>query len=74
VIVEELEPLTPDQADDLARWNALGRRLRELDPARFRRALALAWTYVAIYENPDESEEAFAARLELISPSGMGGN
>lgn len=74
IVVEELDPLTPEQADDVERWQALGRRLRALDPERFRRALALAWTYVSIYENPDESEEAFAARLELISPRGNGGN
>lgn len=74
IVVEELEPLTAAQADDVERWQSLGRRLRALDPDRFRRALELARMYVSIYENPDESEEAFAARLKLISPRGNGGN
>ncbi len=63
MVIEELAPLAPEDTDDLDRWDALGRRLAELDPGRFQRALALAAAYVAIYENPDESIDAQQARL-----------
>lgn len=51
------------EVDGLDALLAAGRRLRELDPARFERVLALCRAYVAIYERPDESEEVFLSRL-----------
>jgi hypothetical protein len=59
------EPVNIDGLDALL---VAARRLRELDPERFERVLALCRTYVAIYERPDEDEEVFLSRLEQISP------
>ena len=55
------------EVDGLDALLAAGRRLRDLDPERFERVLALCRTYVAIYERPDESEEIFLSRLKQIS-------
>lgn len=41
-----------------------GRKLRDLDPDRFKRVLAICRAYVAIYERPDESEEVFLSRVQ----------
>lgn len=41
-----------------------GRRLRDVDPERFQRVLALARAYVSIYERPEEPEEVFLSRLQ----------
>lgn len=53
--------------DGLDALLADGRRLRELDPERFKRVLAIVRAYVAIYERPDESEEVFLSRLQQAS-------
>jgi hypothetical protein len=50
--------------DGLDALLAAGRRLRELDPERFERVLAIARAYVAIYERPEEPEEVFLSRLQ----------
>lgn len=52
--------------DECTEWNELGRRLRWLDPERFRQMLRLVRAYVAAYEQPNESREAFEARLARI--------
>ena len=66
IVVEDLTAVERVYDDDHARWCELGRRLRELDPARFQRVLAIARGYVSVYDSPDESEEAFKARLRRI--------
>lgn len=58
------EPVNIDGLDALL---VAARRLRELDPERFERVLALCRTYVSIYERPDEPEEVFVSRLAQIS-------
>lgn len=55
--------------DGLDALLAAGRRLRELDPARFERVLAICRGYVAIYERPEEPEEIFSSRLRQASPT-----
>ena len=70
--LEELEPLTAEGLADLERWNAAGRRLRARDPERYKRVLTLARTYLSIYESPEESEDAFEARLRRVL--GRGGS
>lgn len=57
----------PVEIEGLDALLAAGRRLLELDPERFQRVLALARTYVSIYERPEESEDVFASRLQQIS-------
>lgn len=51
------------EVDGLDALFEAGRRLRELDPERFQRVLAVCRAYVAIYDRPDESEEVFLSRL-----------
>lgn len=51
------------EVDGLDALTEAGRRLRDRDPARFNRVLALCRAYVAIYERPDESEEVFISRM-----------
>jgi len=46
---------------------AAGRRLLEVDRARFEKVLSLCRTYVAIYDRPDESEEVFLSRVSQIT-------
>jgi hypothetical protein len=46
-----------------------GRRLRDLDPVRFERVLAICRGFVAIYDRPDESEDVFLSRLRQALPS-----
>lgn len=70
IAVEDLTVVDDDEQRDIDRWERLGRRLAELDPVRFRRTLALAAGFVSIYECPDESEEAFNARLRLATGTG----
>lgn len=54
------EPLEVDGVEALTE---AGRRLRDLDPERFQRVLAICRGYVSIYERPEESEEVFLSRL-----------
>jgi hypothetical protein len=44
-----------------------GRRLLELDRARFERVLSLCRLYVSIYERPDEDEEVFLSRVAQVT-------
>lgn len=60
------EPIEVDGLDALL---AAGRRLRELDPERFEKVLALARAYVAIFDRPDEEEEVFLSRVKQASPT-----
>lgn len=53
--------------DGLDALLAAGRRLRELDPERFERVLALCRAYVAIYDRPEEPDEVFLSRLKQAS-------
>lgn len=53
--------------DNERRWLRAGERLRELDPARFDRLLAIAESYVAVYERPLEDEDTFNARQRRIA-------
>ncbi len=53
----------PVEVDGLDALLEAGRRLRQLDPERFERVLAICRAYVAIYERPQESEEVFLSRL-----------
>lgn len=46
-----------------------GRRLLELDPARFQKVLALAWVYIAIYERPPGSPLDVLELCAVISRS-----
>lgn len=57
------------EVDGLDALLAAGRRLRELDPERFERVLALCRAYVAIYDRPEESDEVFLSRLLQASPT-----
>ncbi|HVK84736.1 MAG TPA: hypothetical protein VM513_11545 [Kofleriaceae bacterium] len=59
------EPLV---VDDLDAFLEGGRRLKELDPERFARVLALVRAYVAVYEREDEAMEVFASRRAEIAP------
>ncbi len=54
--------------EDLDAFCDAGRRLREVDPERFRRVLALVRTYVAIYDRELESDAVFASRIAEIRP------
>ncbi len=49
-------------------WNDQGQRLREVDPDRYRRLLALVRSLVALHDRELESEELFASRSMEISP------
>lgn len=53
--------------EDLGALTEAGRRLREVDPDKFRRVLALMQAFVALHEPVLESEEAFAARCVEIN-------
>lgn len=53
--------------DGLDALLAAGRRLRELDPKRFDRVLAICRAYVAIYDRPEESDEVFVSRVRQAS-------
>ncbi len=55
------------EVDGLDALVADARRLRELDPERFKKLVALCRTYVSIYERPFESDEVFMSRLAQIS-------
>lgn len=46
------------------------RRLRELDPNRFRVVLNLCTSYVAAFDRPEESDEIFASRLAQLRVNG----
>jgi hypothetical protein len=52
--------------DGLDALLASARRLRDLDPDRFERVLAICRTYVSIYERPEETDEVFMSRLLQI--------
>jgi hypothetical protein len=49
-------------------FSEAGRRLREVEPQRFQRILALCRAYVAVYEREHESVEVFASRCMQIAP------
>jgi hypothetical protein len=51
------------EVDGLDALLAAGRRLRDLDPARFEKVLSICRAYVAIYDRPDEAEDVFMSRL-----------
>lgn len=53
--------------DGLDALTEAGRKLRDLDPQRFERVLALCRAYVSIYERPEESDEVFLSRLAQTS-------
>jgi hypothetical protein len=57
------EPLLVDGLDA---FTEAGRRLRDVDPDKFRRVLALALAFVALHEPQLESEEMFLARCADI--------
>lgn len=52
--------------DGLAALAVAAKRLREVDPAKFKRVVALVRTYVAAYDRPNEADEVFASRLREI--------
>ena len=54
--------------EDLEAFTEAGRRLRELDPEKFRRLLALARAFVALHDRELESNEAFVSRCAEIAP------
>lgn len=49
-------------------WDRQGKRLREVDPERYGRILALVRAFVALHDRDLESEELFASRCAEISP------
>lgn len=51
------------EVDGLDALLAAGRRLRELDPERFDKVLAICRAYVAVYDRPLESDEVFMSRV-----------
>lgn len=53
--------------DGLDALLAAGRRLRELDPERFSKLLAIARAYVAVFDRPDELEEVFLSRMVQVT-------
>lgn len=57
------------EVDGLDALIEAGRKLRELDPERFQRVLAIARGFVSLYERPDESEEVFLSRLRQAMPT-----
>ena len=54
--------------EDLDAFIAAGKRLREVDPEKFRRILALIRAFVSVYDRDLESPEVVASRLAEISP------
>lgn len=54
------------QVDAFESLIADAQRLREVDPARFMRVVALVRAYVAIYDRDLESDEVFASRCAQI--------
>jgi hypothetical protein len=57
------EPLVLEGLDA---FTEAGRRLRDVDPEKFRRVLALAMAFVSLHEPQLESEESFLARCAEI--------
>lgn len=51
------------EVDGLDALLVAARRLREIDPDRFRVVLNLCRTYVAAFDRPEESDEIFASRI-----------
>ena len=60
------------QDTDAATWAEAGDRLRMLDPARYRRLLALAQGIVSLHAPELESEDEFAVRLVEIAGGARG--
>jgi hypothetical protein len=54
--------------DGLDALIAAGRRLRELDPERFQRVLALCRLYVSVFDRPEEDESVFLSRVAQAMP------
>ena len=54
--------------DGLEAWLEAGQRLREVEPERFSRILALARAYVALNDRELEDESVFQSRLDQIHP------
>ena len=52
----------------IARFAEDARRLRELDPQRFKRLVVLLRAYLSIYDGPIESLAELTARLDLDAP------
>lgn len=54
--------------DGQVAWDEAGRRLREVEPERFGRLLALARAYVSLHDRELEDVEVYQSRLAQISP------
>jgi hypothetical protein len=50
----------------LVRLLTAAQRLRELDPGRLNRVLALAKAYVSLYDSPDQTPAEIQARVDAI--------
>lgn len=65
VAPEQIDPARIEDAELDARWLRAGRRLRAVDPNRYRRIFALAEAFASLDDEP-ESELMVRARLALI--------
>lgn len=53
--------------DELGAFIEAGSRLRDVDPEKFRRLLALARAFVALHDREVESPEVYASRCAEIA-------
>lgn len=57
---------------EIDRWMEVGRRLREINPERYRTVLQLGLAYLAAFEEPGEPDAVFSARLAFLGGGKVG--